>query len=76
MTMSYTDSYNRLAACSRAKDYKMLQDACFRANKPRDEGRAYYSRGVLLDNLGKHKEAITEYLKFLELCSEIGDTHG
>ena len=75
-TMCLIDSYNRLAASSRARDYAMLSEACNRAGKPRDEGRAYYSRGVLLDNLGKYQEAIKEYSKFMALCREIGDTHG
>ena len=47
-----------------------------RAGKHRDEGRAYYSEGVLCDNLGKFKSAITFYKKFLEVCKAIGDNHG
>ena len=31
----------------------MLAFACKRAGKIKDEGRAYYSMGVLLDNMGK-----------------------
>jgi hypothetical protein len=58
LTMSYTDSYNRIAAQKRLKDYDILAFACKRAGKSRDEGRAYYSTGVLYDNLGKFKEAI------------------
>jgi hypothetical protein len=53
--MSYSDSYNRIAATKRLKDYDMLAFACKRAGKSRDEGRAYYSTGVLYDNLGKFK---------------------
>jgi hypothetical protein len=56
--MSYTDSYNRIAAQKRLKDYDILAFACKRAGKSRDEGRSYYSTGVLYDNLGKFKEAI------------------
>jgi len=56
--MSYTDSYNRIAAQKRLKDYDILAFACKRAGKSRDEGRSYYSTGVLFDNLGKFKEAI------------------
>ena len=65
LQMSYSDSYNRIAAQKRLKDYDILAFACKRAGKPRDEGRAYYSTGVLYDNLGKFKMAIDQYKKFL-----------
>lgn len=74
--MSYTDSYNRIAAQKRLKDYEILAFACKRAGKSRDEGRSYYSTGVLFDNLGKFKEAIAQYQKFLQVCRAIGDVHG
>ena len=61
LNMSYVDSYNRLAARKRLKDYSILSFACKRAGKSRDEGRAYYSTGVLFDNLGKFKTAIVHY---------------
>ena len=54
----------------------MLAFACKRAGKHRDEGRAYYSEGVLWDNLRKYRTAINFYKKFLEICKSIGDTHG
>ena len=76
LNMSYVDSYNRLAARKRLKDYAILSFACKRAGKSRDEGRAYYSTGVLYDNLGKFKQAITHYKKFLHVCKAIGDVHG
>jgi tetratricopeptide (TPR) repeat protein len=76
LTMSYTDSYNRIAASKRLKDYNILAFACKRAGKSRDEGRAYYSTGVLYDNLGKFKEAVDQYEKFLTVCRAIGDVHG
>ena len=56
--MAYSDSYNRIAAQKRLRDYNILAFACKRAGKSRDEGRAYYSTGVLYDNLGKYKQAI------------------
>lgn len=65
LQMSYSDSYNRISAQKRLKDYEMLAFACKRAGKSRDEGRAYYSTGVLYDNLGKYKNAVAEYKKFL-----------
>ena len=37
LTMSYTDSYNRIAAQKRLKDYDILAFACKRAGKSRDE---------------------------------------
>lgn len=43
----------------------MLAFACKRAGKPRDEGRSYYSIGVLNDNIGKYKVALKSYEKFL-----------
>lgn len=76
LNMSYIDSYNRLAARKRLKDYAILSFACKRAGKSRDEGRAYYSTGVLYDNLGKFKVAISHYKKFLQVCKAIGDVHG
>lgn len=42
----------------RLKDYEMLAFGCRRAGKVRDEGRAYYSIGVLYDNIKKYKKAI------------------
>jgi tetratricopeptide (TPR) repeat protein len=74
--MSYADSYNRIAAQKRLKDYNILAFACKRAGKSRDEGRAYYSTGVLFDNLGKYRQAIDQYKKFLQVCKAIGDVHG
>ena len=74
--MSYSDSYNRIAAQKRLKDYDILAFACKRAGKSRDEGRAYYSTGVLYDNLGKFSAAIEQYKKFLQVCKAIGDVHG
>lgn len=74
--MCYKDSADRLAAQRRLKDYKILGFACKRAGKSRDEGRAYYSEGVLFDNLGKFKLAIQKYKQFLTVCKQIGDVHG
>jgi tetratricopeptide (TPR) repeat protein len=76
LCMSYSDAYNRISATKRLKDYEMLAFACKRAGKSRDEGRAYYSTGVLYDNLGKYKLAVDQYKKFLQVCRAIGDVHG
>lgn len=67
---------NRITSNKRLKDYSMLAFACKRAGKHRDEGRAYYSEGVLCDNLGKYMTAINFYKKFLDICKSIGDNHG
>lgn len=74
--MSYADQYNMIAAKKRLKDYDILAFACKRAGKSRDEGRAYYSTGVLYDNLGKYRQAVDQYKKFLQVCKAIGDVHG
>ena len=66
----------RVTVLKRLKDYKMLAFACKRAGKARDEGRAYYSIGVLFDNVGNYRKAISQYQKFLSVCKSIGDTHG
>ena len=65
-----------ISALRRLKDYEMLAFGCRRGGKIRDEGRAYYSIGVILDNIKKHKKAIHYYEKFLAVCKGIGDTHG
>ena len=54
----------------------MLAFGCRRAGKVRDEGRAYYSIGVLYDNIKKYKKAIEYYDKFLKVCKSISDNHG
>ena len=58
LDMCYADQYNMIAAKKRLKDYDILAFACKRAGKSRDEGRAYYSTGVLFDNLGKYRQAV------------------
>jgi tetratricopeptide (TPR) repeat protein len=60
----------------RLKDYEMLAFACRRGGKIRDEGRSYYSIGVLYDNIQKYHKAVEYYEKFLQVCKSIGDSHG
>ncbi|KAM3147260.1 hypothetical protein pb186bvf_000511 [Paramecium bursaria] len=64
-----------LSSKRRLKDYEMLAFACKRAGKLKDEGRAYYSIGVLYDNLGKWQKAIEYYEKFLQICQTLQDSH-
>ncbi|CAG9323805.1 unnamed protein product [Blepharisma stoltei] len=70
------DLEKKTTVMKRLKDYNMLAFACKRAGKTRDEGRAYYSIGVLYDNLGQLKKAISAYTQFLNVCQSIGDVHG
>lgn len=65
-----------MTALRRLKDYEMLAFGCRRAGKVRDEGRAYYSIGVLYDNIKKYKKAVEYYQKFLQVCKSINDSHG
>ena len=76
LNMSYVEPVERIMSQKRLRDYSMLAFACKRANKLRDEGRAYYSSGVLYDNLGQFQKAIACYQKFQAVCKKIGDTHG
>jgi hypothetical protein len=65
-----------ITATRRLKDYEMLAFGCRRSGKVRDEGRAYYSMGVLYDNMKKYRKAVECYLKFLQVCKSINDSHG
>mmetsp|Transcript_5041 Transcript_5041/g.12397 ORF Transcript_5041/g.12397 Transcript_5041/m.12397 type:complete len:435 (-) Transcript_5041:86-1390(-) len=60
----------------RIRDLEMLTFACRRANKIREEGRAYFSLGVLQDNIGNYEKAIKSYANFLKVCKECNDTQG
>ena len=70
------DNATKITVMRRLKDYEMLAFGCRRAGKVRDEGRSYYSIGVLYDNIGKYKKAVEYYLKFLQVCKSINDSHG
>ncbi len=76
LNMSCVEPTERILYKKRIQDYAMLAFACKRANKGRDEGRAYYSSGVLYDNLGQYQRAITCYRRFQAICKKIGDLHG
>jgi tetratricopeptide (TPR) repeat protein len=70
------DNGTYISVMRRLKDYEMLAFGCRRAGKVRDEGRSYYSIGVLYDNIKKHRKAVDYYLKFLQVCKSINDSHG
>lgn len=70
------DLEKKTTITKRLKDYSMLAFACKRAGKTRDEGRAYYSMGVLYDNMNNYSKAVASYEKFLTVCQSIGDSHG
>ena len=70
------DNGTYISVMRRLKDYEMLAFGCRRAGKVRDEGRSYYSIGVLYDNIKKYKKAVDYYLKFLNVCKSINDSHG
>ena len=70
------DNAIHVTVLRRLKDYEMLAFGCRRAGKVRDEGRSYYSIGVLYDNIKKYKKAVEYYLKFLQVCKSINDSHG
>lgn len=58
------------------KDYSILSLSAKRAGKRTIEGAAYYSMGVLYDNLGKYTKAIEQYSKFLHVCESTEDALG
>lgn len=50
------------------KDYTMLAFSSRRAGRHQMEGAAYYSMGVLLDNMEAYEKAIDQYKKFIGVC--------
>jgi hypothetical protein len=52
------DNATHVTVLRRLKDYEMLAFGCRRAGKVRDEGRSYYSIGVLYDNIKKYRKAV------------------
>lgn len=66
----------RTMALKKVQDLELLTRSCKRANKTREEGRAYFSLGVLRDNMGQHHKAIESYNHFLRVCKEVNDNQG
>lgn len=58
------------------KDYSILSFSARRAGKRQIEGAAYFSMGILYDNLGKYGKAIEQYRKFLAVCQSTQDSLG
>jgi tetratricopeptide (TPR) repeat protein len=50
------------------KDYNMLAFSSRRAGRHQMEAAAYYSMGVLLDNMEEYDKAIEQYKKFIHVC--------
>jgi tetratricopeptide (TPR) repeat protein len=76
VSINLVETEERLRIQKRLRDYELLAMACKRSKKPKDEGRAYYSMGVLYDNVGWIKKAIQCYHKFLAICKGVNDQHG
>jgi len=73
---NFVESQIKVGATRRIKDLTYIAQACKRAGKIREEGRAYYSMGVLYDNLKEYNKALQYYKKFLSLCRSINDVNG
>jgi tetratricopeptide (TPR) repeat protein len=59
---------NQAAFQKQMKDYTMLAFSSRRAGRHQMEGAAYYSMGVLLDNMEAYEKAIDQYKKFIGVC--------
>jgi len=57
-------------------DLELLAFACLRANRIKEEGRAYFAAAVLRDNMQQYRKAIALYTSFLRICRECRDTQG
>merc|ERR1719247_1564996 len=60
---SDSTSYKRLVA-----DLQMLADSASRAGNIQQAIQAYHKMGVVLDNAGQFREAMSKYKQFLALC--------
>ena len=57
-------------------DYNLKAIACKRAGVQQGEATAWYSKGVIYDNLREYTKAIKCYEKYLHICSKIDDVGG
>lgn len=58
------------------QDLDLLTFACHRAGKFREEGRAFFTLGLLRDNIGQYRKGIEAYNKFLRVCEDCNDSQG
>ncbi|KAF4676147.1 hypothetical protein FOL46_007199 [Perkinsus olseni] len=70
-----TDGSEKIPSAQVA-DLRFLQNASRRAGRLREEGRCYYSLGVLYDNAGRWRDAIKCYTQFLRICERCRDAQG
>ena len=61
---------------TKLNDYKMIAFSSRRAGRTESECKAYFSMGVLYDNMREWKKAAKQYLRYLELCKELNDIEG
>ena len=47
-----------------------------RAGRHQMEGAAYFSMGVLFDNMEQYSKALDCYKKFVAVCQKLGDVSG
>jgi len=61
---------------AQVKDYTMLAFSSRRAGRHQMEGAAYFSMGVLYDNMGQYSKALDCYKKFVAVCQKLNDLSG
>jgi len=71
---SHTENQSPLQA--QVKDYTMLAFSSRRAGRHQMEGAAYFSMGVLYDNMGQYMKALDCYKKFVAVCQKLNDLSG
>lgn len=71
-----TDDTNTQGYKKSIRDSKILANACRRAGREQSEAASYFKMGVLKDNMGQYKAAISCYRKYIKICQSRGDTAG
>lgn len=71
---SHTENQSPLQA--QVKDYTMLAFSSRRAGRHQMEGAAYFSMGVLYDNMSQYTKALDCYKKFVAVCQKLNDLSG
>lgn len=57
-------------------DFAQIANACRRQGRIRGEGHAYFSMGVIYDNLEEYEKAAKQYDKYLKISSKMNDVVG